>query len=147
MPYLILLIAIFGIFWLLGKSDTASGKIITRQGIHWHSRILIDINGVAQEIPANVGLETAAHNPIHTHDEDAKDGVIHMEFSGLVTEDSLRVKNFFKVWKKQFTELCIFDNCSDVPEKVMMLVNGQPNNLFGEYSMKDGDIIEISFVK
>lgn len=146
-PYLVLLAGILGLFWLMGSQNTASGRIIATQGIHWHSRLLITVNGVSEEIPADIGLETAIHNPIHTHDEDAKDGVIHMEFSGLVTEDNLKLKNFFKVWKKQFTELCIFDNCSEAPGKVTMEVNNRPDDSFGEYSMKDDDIIEISFTK
>ena len=144
LPYLILLFVVFGFFWMISSQDVATAKIISRQGIHWHSKLLITINGVAVEIPPNIGL-SGIHNPIHTHNEDAKDGTIHMEFAGLVTEDNLRLKNFFKVWEKQLTELCVFDNCSETPGKVTMRVNGQASNLFGEYLMKDADIIEVDF--
>src|SRR3989338_1286858 len=81
------------------QSKDSKSEIISRDGLHWHSTLSIYIKGEKLEIPQNVGLG-AIHNPIHTHDEDASDGIIHMEFGGLVRAGDTMLGNFFKVWNK-----------------------------------------------
>lgn len=67
-----------------------------------------------------------------THDTD---NIIHMEFSGLVRKDDLKIGKFFIIWGKQLRG----------DGFVKMTVNGQENTDFDNYLMKDGDKIEIFY--
>lgn len=80
--------------WLVAtRPAPPASEIISRRGLHWHAKLLIDINGQKQVIPANIGIGVS-HNPIHTH---SADGVIHMEMPRLVRQDDLRLSQFFNV--------------------------------------------------
>lgn len=115
--------------------------IVARRGLHWHPELSISTKGTPQQISANLGIG-AAHNPIHTHDSS---GVLHLEFQGLVTQEDIRLGQFFKLWKKQFSATCILDSCNGPDGQVKMTVNGQPNTEFERYVMHDKDKIEITF--
>lgn len=130
--------------WRLGSRSEPSApqpKIISTNGIHWHSHLSIKIKGETQEIPSGIGLGIT-ERPIHTHEAD---GVIHLEFPGRVTEDDVRLGKFFEIWGKTFNSNCIFDKCSGPEGQLQMLVNGQPNFDFDNYVMRDGDKIEIIY--
>jgi len=130
------------IVWAIASAPkTPEEEIISRNGIHFHPEISIVINGEKQEIPATIGLG-AVHNPIHTHD---LDGVIHLEFGGIVRENDIRLGQFFSVWKKEFSSECIFDFCNGSDGTVRMIVNTEENTEFESYIMQDGDKIEIQF--
>ena len=130
------------IVWAIASAPkTPEEEIISRNGIHWHPEISIIINGEEQEISAGIGLG-AVHNPMHTHDPD---GVIHLEFSGTVRENDIRVDKFFGTWKKEFNSECIFDFCNGPDGSVRMSVNGEENTEFDNYIMQDEDTIEIRY--
>lgn len=139
-------ILVGGIFFLSKQtSEEASvpeDQVVSRQGIHWHPKLTISIKGKKQEIPANVGIGGAIHQPVHTHDSS---GTLHLEVSGLVTKDETKLGNFFRIWGKQFNSNCIFAKCGSQEGKVKMTVNGQENKEFENYQMKDGDNIEIKY--
>ena len=118
--------------WLLRGPDPDDPNVVSRSGLHWQPQLEIYVKGVKQEIPQNTGLG-AVHNPIHTH-EDLP--IIHLEFSGVVMRDDLMLKEFFGVWGKDFTEF---------GSSVAMTVNGQENAKRENYSMKDGDKIELRY--
>ncbi len=118
------------------KSD-----IVSRELIHWHPELKIKILGEEQEIPANIGIGVV-HQLIHTH---APDGVIHIESTGQVRENDIKLGRFFEIWGKIFNKDCIFDKCSGQDGQVKMLVNGQENYEYENYIMRDGDKIEIIF--
>lgn len=122
-------------------AGSENDPIISHTGIHFHPKIDIYIKGQLQTIPADVGLRPIEH-PIHTHDAD---NIIHLEFSGLTTLNNTRLQEFFKIWGKQFNSNCIFDYCNGPSGTLRMLVNGQPNNDFEKYPMKDEDQIEIHY--
>ena len=128
---------------LSNKGGAELNKVISRNGIHWHANLEIIVNGVKQEIPANIGIGIT-HAPLHTHDSD---GVVHMEFAGLVTEKDLQLGKFFKIWGKKFSSSCIFEFCNGSGGELKMIVNGNPNNEFENYVMQDGDNIKIIFNK
>lgn len=119
-------------------------EVIATKGLHWHPKLTITINGKNQDLPANIGLG-AVHKKIHTHDTDAKDGVVHIEAEGVVTKDDTKLGNFFKIWGKEFTSNKIFDKTNNSEKKVKMTVNGKGNKDFENYLMKDGDQIEIRY--
>ena len=139
---IISIVVIFIVGWfLVSKISSPKSEIIARNGLHWHAELNIKIFSQVQQIPAGVGLGIA-ENPIHTHDTDS---VIHMEFSGLVTKNDLKISRFFKIWGKRFNKDCVLDKCSGQDGQVKMMVNGEPNSEFENYIMKDNDKIEIIF--
>jgi len=143
---LTLAILVGGVFFL-SKSENPSvpeSEIVERNGFHWHPKLTVTIKGRKQEIPGNLGI-AAVHQEIHTHDQDARDGVIHMEMKGVVTKEETKLKNFFRVWGKEFTSTKIFDKTNGPEGRVKMLVNGEANTDFENYLMKDKDVIEISY--
>lgn len=141
-----ILILVGGIFLVTRGENTnvPEDQIVARKGIHWHPRLTILIKGEKEEIPADFGIG-AAHLPIHTHATDNKEGVLHMEMSGLVTKDETKLNKWFKLWGKQFNVNCIFDKCNGSEGTVKMTVNGTENKEFENYLMRDGDRIEIRY--
>ena len=72
---------------------------------------------------------------IHTHD-DANNGIIHLEFQGIVKKEDTKLSNFFDIWNKDINSF---------GQDVTMSVNGVPNIELGDYAMKDGDKIELRY--
>ena len=134
-------LVISGIWVLASKTAPEESEIVAKEGIHWHPDLTIEILGKKETIPVNIGLGFS-ENPIHTHDDS---GVIHLEFSGLVKKDDIRLSRFFEVWGKKFDSNCIFDKCAGPEGKLKMLVDGKENFEFGEHLMKNGEKIEIIF--
>ncbi|MBI5465783.1 MAG: hypothetical protein HY974_00670 [Candidatus Kerfeldbacteria bacterium] len=133
---------LFGFIWYLTNQPSGGGrKVIARAGLHWHPELDIYLNNLRQAIPANIGI-SGAHNPIHTH---AADNVIHLEMSGLVYADDIRLGEFFKVWGQTLTPTCIFKQCNDSAGTLKMFVNGQPSTEFDQYQMHDKDKIELRY--
>lgn len=144
---LTLIILMGGIFFFSGKPEegvsTKRDDIVAENGLHWHPKLEIYINGKKQEIPENIGIG-AVHKEIHTH-EDATEGVLHMEMAGVVTKNETEIGNFFKTWGKDFSKDRILDAISGPAGKVKMFVNGEENFEFEKYRMKDNDMIEIRY--
>lgn len=135
-----------GIIWAYAQPNTGDStppdsRVISRYGIHWHSKLSINIKGENVPIPVNIGLGVT-HNPIHTHDPD---NVIHLEFDGRVTEKDTELKNFFDVWGKEFSKDSLLGNVAGAGGTITMLVNGEENTEFENYHMKDKDTIELKF--
>lgn len=129
------------VWFLITRPPIPESEIISKQGIHWHANLRIKILGQDQSISTNIGIGIA-HQPIHTHESD---GVIHMEFSGLVKKDNIKLSRFFKIWGKTFNENCIFDKCNGAEGQIKMFVNGEQNYEFENYIMQNEDKIEIVF--
>lgn len=138
------IILVGGIF-IFSKQETGQRvlgeQIVAQNGLHWHAKLSIYIKGEKREVPEGVGLG-AVEQPVHTHDAS---GAVHMEFPGVVKKDDLKLGQFFKIWGKEFDSSCIFDKCNGEDGKVKMLINGQESQEFGNYSMRDGDQIEIRY--
>lgn len=133
-----------GVVWsnILQKSDS---DIISERGLHWHPRLTIYVKGVKQEIPTNIGigpqyrgmptsgLGMMGMTAIHTH-EDLP--LIHLEFSGLVRKEDLTLGNFFRIWGRDMQSF---------GANMRMKVNGAENTEYGNYLMRDGDLIELDY--
>src|SRR3989344_4047444 len=116
---------ILGFGWYLSsRPGQPESDIISRKGIHWHTELKVSILGEVQKIPAGIGFGVN-EMPVHTHETD---GVIHLEFSGLVRNNDIRLGRFFTIWGKQFNKDCIFDKCSGPEGQLKMLVNGRENS-------------------
>ena len=141
------IIMIIGISFLLtnnSSSPITEEQIVSRNGLHWHPKLAVYIKGEKQEFSDSIGLG-AVHQKMHTHAEDYKDGVVHMEIEGLVTKDQTRLGNFFRIWGKEFNSTQLFDNKNSSEGTVKMAVNGKENKDFENYQMRDGDNIEIRY--
>jgi hypothetical protein len=126
-----------------GTAPAGPTEVISQTGIHWHPELAIYLDGVKQPIPKDIGISPLAHQPVHTHDAD---GVVHLEFRGLVTVDDIRLGVFFANWGKAFNRQCVLDRClTAAGERLTMTVNGQPSDQYERYVMRDGDRIEIRF--
>lgn len=133
--YIIGFVLFFGgmIWWskILQKNDPN----ISRNGLHWHTELSVYVRGEKQEIPPNLGIG-AVHQPMHTHTEDAAQGVIHLEFQGLVKKSDVTLGKFLKIWGKDMNSF---------GTNVKMTVNGQENTELENYVMQDGDKIELRY--
>ena len=124
-----------GLVWLVASQPkTPESDIISRNGFHWHPELAIYVKGEKQEFPANIGIG-AVHQPIHTHD-DAKDGIVHMEFQGLARKQDTTLGQFFKNWGKDMRSF---------GTNMKMTVNGEESTEYENYVMRDKDKIELRF--
>ncbi|KKW47537.1 MAG: hypothetical protein UZ00_C0004G0009 [Parcubacteria group bacterium GW2011_GWA1_60_11] len=144
--YTLIALLLIGGGWLLWRyiaslPEIKAEDIISRSGLHWHPELVISIRGERRTIPADIGLG-AVHEPTHTH---AEDGVVHLEYAGLVLRENTRLGEFFRIWGKTFTKDCVFEYCNGPEGRVTMTVNGIPNEEYGDYEMKDGDKVEIRY--
>lgn len=121
--------------------------------MHIHPILKIFIDGQAQEIPANIGVEglsgdstheqakasaTCLHF-LHTHDAS---GTLHVE-SPVPMDYSLG--DFFAVWGKTFTKDQILDSKVDDKHHIHFIVDGQENSDFENLILKDKQQIEIKY--
>jgi len=146
---ILMIIVIIGISFLLTNNSSSStsvpnDQIVAQNGLHWHPKLTVYIKGEKQEFTDSIGLG-AVHQKMHTHAEDYKDGVVHMEMQGVVIKDETRLGNFFRIWGKEFNSTQLFDNKNSSEGTVKMAVNGKENKDFENYQMRDGDNIEIRY--
>nr|MBI4156534.1 hypothetical protein [Candidatus Woesearchaeota archaeon] len=139
---------VWGIIGLVNK-NAANKTIIDESNlnfeapigaIHWHPHLTIKIDGEIIPIPADIGITSTTHFPIHTHETD---GIIHMENNN-PTKKTVVLGYFFEVWGKKLSKDCIFDYCAD-KGTLKMSVNGKENFDFENYFMQDGDEILIEY--
>ena len=125
-----------GLVWIVASQPkTPEGDIISRNGFHWHPELAIYVKGEKQEIPANIGIGSV-HQPIHTHTDDNKQGVIHLEFQGLARKQDVQLGQFFKNWGKDIRSF---------GENMKMTVNGEESIKYENYVMQDKDKIELRY--
>ena len=135
-----------GSIWWSKKIQESDPQVISRTGIHWHPILEIYVKGETQLISPNIGIgigyaSKPTYDPrmkmtaVHTHD-DANDGIIHLEFEGIVKKEDTKLSNFFDIWNKDINSF---------GQDVTMSVNGVPNIELGDYAMKDGDKIELRY--
>ncbi len=128
----------WGVYAIATSPKIAEGDIINRTGeLHWHAHLSIVVDGKPVEIPTDIGVNGpmgAGGDPmaLHTHDTS---GIIHAEFFGMVTKDQLRLKEFFKIWGKDFSKDSIMGHTATDGHTITMTVNGEPNTDFENYAI------------
>ncbi|MBI4151958.1 hypothetical protein HY496_03220 [Candidatus Woesearchaeota archaeon] len=158
---IIVLLCVFILFtWLSlrdpnedGERQVVGGDVIPMGTTHWHPKLTIKIDGEIIPIPPDIGSGTGriidTHlsgmnmSPTHTHEDD---GTIHLEnLDPSQKPETLTLGYFFYVWDKPFSSMCIFEYCTT--EGILrMYVNGQRNEEYGQYIMRDGDDIVIEYI-
>jgi len=137
----IVIVLFGGATWWSKSLQRSDPEVISRNGIHWHPILEIYVKGERQEIPANIGIggqyssQPMGMAPVHTHD-DAVQGIIHLEFSGIVRKSDITLGQFLKNWDKDINSF---------GSTVKMAVNGAENAELENYEMKDGDKIELNY--
>jgi hypothetical protein len=135
------LIVVGFIVWIATLPRISESELLSTNGIHYHPHLTITLKGESIPIPSGVGIG-AVHNPIHTHDPD---GIIHLEFEGVVKKEDTKLGRFFEIWDKDFSKDSIMGHKTGEGGTVKMKVNGEENTEFENYLMKDGDKIEITY--
>ncbi len=116
--------------------------------IHWHAQLNIVIDGKTAVIPANIGIKNNEHAVIHTHEPD---NILHIE--QFPNDTTMTVGYFFDIWSYHinksvvFNSTCILDRCNDRDSIVLFTVNGEMNEEYENYVVKDEDIIRIEYRK
>ena len=87
----IVVLLLLGGLWWTKSLQSKDSTIIAVGGIHWHPQLEMYVKGVKQDIREY--RPGAVHQPIHTHDDMP---VIHLEFSGRVTKDDIRLQQFLQ---------------------------------------------------
>lgn len=148
----------YGIYSLISATYTertlATSVGLPNNPIHWHPKLEIKINGEKITIPSDIGIgsrySSSRHydsmmsmTNMHTHDSS---GTLHWEVMMRPPRpEDLYLGNFFEVWGKTFNNQCIFEFCNDNNSAVKMLVNGELNDEYEKYIVRDGDKIEIVY--
>lgn len=103
---------------------------------HFHSEIMISVDGKLIKVPANVGVSRSSFRYIHTHDDTGK---IHIESP---SEHIFTLSDFFTIWGKEFSDDCVDTNCG----KIVISANGDVIDSPVDYILQDGDkiLIEVS---
>lgn len=143
----VLLIAlVFGGMRWSESLQSIDPDIIARNGIHWHPELSIVVQGEKQIIPADIGIgrrysalptfdSRMGMTAIHTHD-DASQGIIHLEFNGVVRRQDITLGQFLEIWGRDIDSF---------GADVTMTVNGEPNADLGNYVMQDKDKMELRY--
>lgn len=128
------MLPIGGLIWYsVTRPPVPESDIASRNGLHWHPELAIYVKDIKQEMPSGLGVGLSSVSPVHTHEPD---GVVHLEFQGLVRKNNITLKQFFKSWGKDINSF---------GTSVKMTVNGQENTELGSYVMKDKDKIELRY--
>ena len=130
----LVILPVGGLIWYgATRPSVPESDIASRVGLHWHPELTIYAKGVKQSMPANLGAGGSYMASIHTHQAD---GVIHLEFQGLVRKSDIALGQLFKSWGKDIRSF---------GTNMKMTVNGQENTEYENYIMQDKDKIELHF--
>ncbi len=109
---------------------------------HEHATLRIFLDGSEVAIAAEIGIDDASGDGlrgIHTHDGTGK---LHIETPRTMEAP---VGAFFDIWGETFNENQILNSVADEDSEVVMYVNGELNDEYGSYAMKNNDVIEIHY--
>jgi len=103
---------------------------------HYHSELMISVDGKPINVPANVGVSRTSFKYMHTHDDSGK---IHIESP---SNHIFTLGDFFTIWGKEFNNECVDTNCG----KIVISANGDVLDSPIDYNFQDGDtiLIEVS---
>ncbi len=139
-----------GLFMALPKPEPvnyATGNIVfPLNNIHWHATPEIYVCGEKVPVPDVLPGKHLGSGLLHTHE----DKLIHVEgtVSGpaQITLGAFMSSIGMKFSETQLLDKSNGDSCSNGEAgKVGVSVNGNPNNEFGNYVVRDGDRIEMRF--
>ena len=105
----------------------------TNANLHIHSNLEINLDGVKQDNPANIGINKKCMSELHTHDGTGK---IHIE--SVETGKIFTLQQFFDVWGEKL----------DKEEYVLeMTVDGAVSTELGSLILKNNQKIVLNYSK
>ena len=108
-------------------------------GVHWHADFKVFVDGK----PISFVKRELMVKAQYVHIENMDGDVIHVHASGVT------IGEFFRTLGMQFDDECLEigrnDYCSDEQKTLKFFVNGEPNELFGDYLISDQDQLLISY--
>ncbi|HXF74041.1 MAG TPA: hypothetical protein VNO79_15705 [Actinomycetota bacterium] len=108
--------------------------------MHIHAHLDLFVDGAPVAVPADVGITSSTHAPLHTHDAS---GVIHVE-SALARTFTLG--EFFDVWGVRFTDRCLGGYCGSGQDRLRVFVDGdEVGTGFRDVPLEDGSEIVVAF--
>lgn len=110
---------------------------------HYHTLLVIEVNGLQKEVPADIGITAQETNPahlcpsgelhaLHTHDGS---GVIHNELPGAITVTP-RLGDFFEIWGQQLNPAQVWSYAGHVSAVLADATSGHVQ----DYSSDPGSI-------
>jgi hypothetical protein len=89
---------------------------------HVHAHLDVVVNGSAEPVPANIGIDYQRQriSPLHTHDAT---GIIHIEAAAPAT---FTLGQFFTEWGVRLDASCVGGYCNSATQPVRVYVNGKP---------------------
>jgi hypothetical protein len=121
----------------------SSADVESARGVHYHAHLAVSVDGATIPLPPGMGL-TPPESPMHVHEAD---DIIHMEYSGLVKKDDIRLGKFFDLWKQDWTGTSFMGHPVDATSTLVMKVNGIETTEYRHYLMRDKDQIELIYKK
>jgi hypothetical protein len=119
----------------------AEGPCVAKNTLraHIHVQLDIEVNGQPVVIPEGVGIAGECPGPVHTHDAT---GRLHGEDS---VQRPFHLGEFFEAWGMPFDPTRLGTFVADAEHTLTLLVNGQPNIEFGDYTLRNGDTILVQY--
>lgn len=102
-----------------------------RLAMHIHQEFLVTVDGVKEDVPANIGIDNSCMSEVHTHDSTGK---IHVE--AVTAGKVFTLADLFAVWGKSI------ERDGYTP---LITVNGAPNAELGALVLADGQKIVIAY--
>ncbi len=131
------------IYFVVTAPRVAISDLASETGLHYHPTLSIMVNNEPVLIPNNVGLDGAAHKPIHTHEEGG--GMLHLEFDGKVKKTDTALGKFFDIWQKEWTTTSFMGYPIDATHTLTMKVDGEVSTEYRDLQMKDKQKIELIY--
>lgn len=128
-----LILFLGAMIWWSKSLQKGDPNIISRTGLHWHTTLSILVKGEKQEVNPNIGITGGTMMPMHTHEPN---GTVHIESAGVVRKSDVALGQFFKIWGRDINSF---------GPNMKMTVNGKENTEYANYSMRDGDKIELKY--
>lgn len=108
-------------------------------GVHWHADFKVFVDGK----PISFVKRDLMVKAQYVHIENMDGDVIHVHASGVT------VGEFFRTLGMKLNNECFLINkqkyCSDEQKTLKFYVNGEPNDLYGDYLIGDQDQLLISY--
>ena len=104
----------------------------TNLAMHIHQMLIIKVDGVAEQIPANIGIDPRCMAELHTHDATGK-----MHEEAVTADKQFTLGDFFIAWGKPLIR---------PGYSASLIVNGAPHPEMGNFVLADNQEITLLYV-
>jgi len=137
-----LVIAAVIVYFVVTAPRAPASEFESTTGLHYHSHLIIIIDGEEQTLPSGLGLSGPTESPLHIHEAD---NIVHMEFTTAVKKEEIRLQRLFDLWNKEWTATSFMGFPLDGNHTLTMKVNGTPSTEYGSLLMQDKQEITLEY--